>query len=271
LIYPSGLGAPTPDGRWVFTQRGNIGIEVFDARTLARLPKIDAPGLYRLLPSPDSRWLFGITKSQRGHGPSLDIFDVENKVLVRRLPTPQELAPQGIWLGETFFLYAYDGKQGNLWKVNPETTELGPPLVINFPDSSPDKRPTPHNLTAGGKHLFLYQGFGGKGDARSGSSQEIPGGIFSLELSSGKIIGHFARSVPFARVIASADGKWLYGMDPGMTGWRGPVRLLKLDASNGAILAERALEQDVWFISLAKLPVSAIPKGEVQPAPCDSR
>lgn len=119
LISPSSLGAPTPDGRWLFTQRGNIGIEVFDAKTLVRLPKIDAPGLYRLLPSPDSRWLFGITYSQRGHGPSLDIFDIENKVLVRRLPVSNDPLPQGIWLGDQFFLYADDGNQGKLvWFIS---------------------------------------------------------------------------------------------------------------------------------------------------------
>jgi hypothetical protein len=48
------------------------------------------------------------------------------------------------------------------------------------------------------------------------------------------------------------------------------MRLLKLDASNGVIVAERALEQDVWFISLAKLPASAIPQGAVQPEPCEN-
>jgi hypothetical protein len=52
---------------------------------------------------------------------------------------------------------------------------------------------------------------------------------------------------------------------------RVPVRLLKIDVSNGATLAERALEQDVWFISLAQLPVSVIPQGEVQSQPCESR
>jgi hypothetical protein len=270
LIYPSSLGAASPDGRWLFTQRGNIGIEVFDARTLSRLPRIDAPGLYRLLPSPDSRWLFGITYSQRGHGPSLDIFDIENKVLVRRLPTPEGLLPAGIWLGDQFFLYAYDGNQGNLWKVTPESTKLDEPLKITFPASSPENRAIRHTLIAGGKHLFLYEGFGGKLDRRSGSTQEIPGGIISVEPSSGKIAGHFARSVRFARVITDADGRFLYGIEPGMTGWRGPVRLLKLDASNGAIVAEHALEQDVWFISPAKLPASAIPQGAVQPEPCEN-
>jgi hypothetical protein len=269
LISPSGLGAPSPDGRWLFTQRGNIGIEVFDAKTLFRLPRIDAPGLYRLLPSRDSRWLFGITYSQRGHGPSLDIFDLENKVLVRRLFTPGEYLPTGNWLGDQFFLYIYDGNQGNLWKVTPETTKLDAPLKIALPNSIPKNQFVLHELIAGGKHLFLYEGFGHK-LARSGNSEEIPGGIFSIEPSSGKIVGHFARSVHFARVIASPDGNWLYGIDSGQIHWSGPVRLIKLDASNGAIVAERALEQDVWFISLAKLPASAIPKGAVQPESCEN-
>jgi hypothetical protein len=269
LISPSSLGAPSPDGRWVFTQRGPIGIEVFDAKTLVRLPIIDAPGLYQLMPSRDSRWLFGITYSQRGHGPSLDIFDIENKVLVRRFPTPGEYLPAGIWLGDQFFLYVYDGNQGNLWKVTPETTKLDAPLKIAIPTSFPKNRFILHKLIAGGKRLFLYEGFGHKLDPRGSSSEEIPGGIFSIEPSSGKILGHFARSVHFARVTASPDGKWIYGMDSGEIHWSGPVRLLKLDASNGAIVAERALERDVWFISLAKLPASAIPQGAVQTEPCE--
>src|SRR5262245_30400601 len=271
LIYPSSLGAPSPDGRWLFTQRGNGGIEVFDAKTLTRLPKIDAPGLYQLLPSPDSRWLFGVTYSQRGHGPALDIFDLENKILVRRLPTPDGLLPRGIWLGDQFYLYAHDGNQGNLWKVTPETTKLDPPLKITFPSSSPEVRSIPRNLTAGGEHLFLYQGFGGKGDSRRDDGQGAPGGIFSVEPAGGKIVGHLARSVQFARVIADKDGRFLYGIDSGMTGWRGPVRLLKLDASNGEVVAEHALEQDVWFFSLGELPASVIPQAAVQPEPCESR
>ena len=269
LIFPSSLGAPSPDGRWLFTQRGNGGIEVFDAKALVRLPRIDATGLYQLLPSPDSRWLFGVTYSQRSHGPAIDIFDIENKVLVRRLPTPEGLLPRGIWLGDQFFLYAHDGNQGNLWKLSPESTKLDSPLKITFPGSSPGERSIPTNLTAGGEHLFLYEGFGGKGARGPDDGQEIPGGIFSIEPSSGKIVGQFARSDHFARVVADKDGRFLYGIDPGKSDWRGPVRLLKLDATDGAIVAEHALEEDVWFFSLAKLPASVIPQGAVQPKPCE--
>jgi len=266
LISPSSLGATSSDGRWLFTQRGPIGIEVFDAKTLARLPQIDAPGLYQLLPSPDSRWLFGVTYSQRGQGPALDIFDLENKAMVRRLSTPKGLLPAGVWLGDQFFLYAHEGKQGNLWKVTPETTELDAPLKITFPDSPDENRSIPRSLTAGGIHLFLYEGFGYKDDRRSYDGQEIPGGIFSIEPSSGKIISRFARSVHFHRVNASADGRYLYGIDSVEIGSK---RLIKLDASNGAVVAERALERDVWFISLAKLPASILPQGEVRPKPCE--
>jgi hypothetical protein len=269
LIFPSSLGAPSPDGRWLFTQRGNIGIEVFDAKTLARLPRIDAPGLYKLRPSPDSRWLFGITNSQRGHGPALDIFDIENKVMVRRLPIPNGHGhfPEGSWLGDQFFLYDNRGGQGKLWKVTPETTVLDAPLKITLPNSFLGNGIVHHTLIAGGKHLFLYEGFGHK--LARDITQDIPGGIFSIEPSSGKIVGHFASSVHFARVIAAKDGQFLYGIDSDRTG--GSVRLLKLDASNGAVVAERAIERDVWFISLANLPVTAIPQGEVQPESCESR
>src|SRR6266540_4042629 len=96
---------------------------------------------------------------------------MDNKVLVRRLPTPGEYLPAGNWLGDQFFLYVYDGNQGNLWKVTPETTKLDAPLKIALPASFPKNRFILHKL--------------------------IAGGIFSIEPSSGKIVGHFARSVHY--------------------------------------------------------------------------
>ena len=270
LVFPSSLGVPSPDGRLLFTQRGNVGIEVFDAKTLARLPTIRAPGLYQLLPSPDGQWLFGTTYSQGGQGPSLDIFDIEKQILVRRLPIPRGLLPQGAWLGDQFYLYAHDGNQGNLWKVASETAKLDAPVKITFPDLSIEKEPIHQGVIAGGKHLFIYEGFGGKIDRRRGSDRAIPGGIFSVEPSGGKITGHFARAVQFARVLASADGQWLYGIDSGPADWRGPIQLLKLDALSGEVVTERALEPDVWFITLAKLPKSVTPQGEIQPDLCES-
>jgi hypothetical protein len=63
----------------LFTQRGNVGIEVFDPQSLLRLPTVKAPGIYRLQPSPDGRLLFGITN---GPAPSLDLFDVQRAVRI---------------------------------------------------------------------------------------------------------------------------------------------------------------------------------------------
>jgi hypothetical protein len=53
-------------------------IDVLNAGTFDRLPTIKAPGVYRPYPSPDGRWLFGITNFA---GPSLDIFDLEADIV----------------------------------------------------------------------------------------------------------------------------------------------------------------------------------------------
>ncbi|MBI4483917.1 MAG: hypothetical protein HY652_13655 [Acidobacteria bacterium] len=268
LIDPSSLAVTSPDGRWLFTQRGAVGIEIFDASTLARLPIMDAPGFYRLLPSPDGRWMFGTTNWR---GPSLDVFDLEKRTLVRRLALPRGSAPRGAWLDEQFYLYAHDHKQGNLWKVKPETTELDVPVQIALPDLATDNKPLFHELIVGGERLFLYEPFGHKLDRRHRSAKAVPGGIFAIEPSSGNVIGYWTSSVHFHQVMASSDGRHLYGLDSGPLGWRGPVRLLKLDATSGTVLAERLLENDVWFMALARLPKLLAPHGEVQPKPYGTR
>ena len=61
LREPALRSTPSPDGTRLFLQRGNVGIDVFDAKTFARLPTIEAPGNYALQPSPDGRWLMGTT------------------------------------------------------------------------------------------------------------------------------------------------------------------------------------------------------------------
>src|ERR1022692_2534466 len=75
LTAPALFGAPSPDGRFLFTQ-GDRGVDIFNARTLRRLPTMTAPGAYNLQPSPYGRWLLGITNSP---APSVDIFDLQAK------------------------------------------------------------------------------------------------------------------------------------------------------------------------------------------------
>jgi hypothetical protein len=157
LIFPSSPGVTSPDGRLLFTQRGNVGVEVFDAKSLARLPVIKAPGGYALYVSPDSRWLFGATSWV---GPSLDVFDVERGTLVRRLALPGELSPRGAWLGNRFYLYAHDGKQGNLWQVTPDTTELAAPKKIALAIAGRDGKPVWQQMLAAGDRLIVFEPLG---------------------------------------------------------------------------------------------------------------
>lgn len=282
LIEPSGLGVVTPDSQRLFIQRGNVGIDVFNAQTLVRMPTVATPNQYRLYPSPDSRWLFGITTGVNGQGPSLDVFDLKQAMLIRRLPFPKDLPsfeklrqstwawPDGAWLGDHFYLYAHDGKQANLWPVTPGTTTLSSSIKLPLPDLADIDQPILHSLRAAGERLFLYEQFGTKIDRRR-NYRKVTGGLFVIEPRSGKVIAHLAPSIEFARLIVSPDGRRLYGIASGPTDWRGPVRLIQLDATSGAVITERTLEDDVWFISLAALPKSLVPTGEVRPIPCQAR
>src|SRR5579862_3756257 len=51
----------TMAGKKILVQRGDAGIDVFDAQTLQALPVIPAAASYRLQVSPDGRAAFGIT------------------------------------------------------------------------------------------------------------------------------------------------------------------------------------------------------------------
>jgi hypothetical protein len=264
LIFPSGPAAVTPDGRFMFTQRGPVGIEAFDAETLAHLPSIAAPGLYDLQASPDSRWLFGTTNFQRGFGPSLDIFDLYAKTLRRRLPLPNGFSGKGLWLGDEFYLYASDGKQFNIWKVTPQTSALGEPIKISLPDLNETGEEIWHIPVAAGGRLFLYEPFGYTIDRRRKQGEAASGGAIAIDAASGKVIARIAETSRFGKLMASGDGKWLYGLDSGKLEWSGPVRLLKLDALTGAVAAERVLDTDSWSMTVARLPSNLAPQGEVR-------
>jgi hypothetical protein len=84
LTEPSLYGAVSPDGRFLFSQ-GARGVEVFNATTLLRLQRMKGPGAYNLQPSPDGRWLLGVTNSPQ---PSVDVFDLKGGAMVRQVPIP---------------------------------------------------------------------------------------------------------------------------------------------------------------------------------------
>lgn len=274
LNEPALHSVPSPDGRWVFTQRGNVGLEVFDARTLARMPTIEAPGVYGLHPSPDSRWLFGLTNWD---GPSIDIFDLGLMRLVRRLPVPADRdkdwsGDNGVWLGEYFYYYLHQSEhQAYLWTITPERSSLDAPvaLTVALPGVTGAQLPAHANLVGGGGRLFVYTplSWWSKVDPRS-TGEAVTGGVFVVEPTKGKVAAHLVPSQDFGRVIASPDGRYLYGLVEEGPRREGPVRLLKLDAVTGTVLAEHMLPSDAWSITTATLPETLVPRGEVQPAAC---
>ncbi len=270
LLEPVADSAPSPDGRWLFAQRGNMGVGVYDAQTLAPAGTIAAPGMYALYPSPDDHWLLGITNWQ---GPSLDVMDVESQILVRRLPIPMSDAAvgnafgAGAWLGERFYLYGHDGRQASLRAVSAETTALGTgqPIASAVADLAASGLPSAPTLVAGGERLFLYVPLAPwlMFDPRREGSGIVRAGLFVLDPATSQVTAHLAPSVDFAQVVASRDGRRLYGLAAGP-----PVRLLALDAESGALLAERRLADDVWSVALATLPEELLPYGDVQPSGC---
>jgi hypothetical protein len=262
LIEPAQEGVPSPDGR-LYTQRGNVGIEVFDLKSLARLPCVRAPGVYSLFPSPDGRWLFGTTVEK---GPSLDVFDAEKGGLVRRLPVPVRF-PTGTWFGGSFYLYGQYRKNGKLWTVSPQAEALGPGIKIGLPDLAADCQPLIQNFGASG-HLFLYERFGYTLDRRRRCSTHVLSGAFVIDPSTGAVLSHIASSFHFAYLVASPGGQRLYGIDGGGPDWEGPVRLVKLNPETGEVLLRRTVETDYWSVAVATVTDLLVPRGEVQALPC---
>jgi hypothetical protein len=242
-------GITTPDGSRIFTQRGNVGIDVFDGITFERLPTIETPGVYHLVPSGDGQWLYGTTYGPRA---SLDVFDIARNRLVHHIELPYEL-PRGLWLNGQFLMYALDGSVGRLWTLKPETTELGPGMVVRLPDLVPNCGPLLQIPIGSNARLFVYELFGYKLDRRSGCNQSIPGGVFEIAPASGEVMSHLDPEVHFGGLLVSHDGQTLYGIDVASANWIFP-RLVKIDATSGKVLAQRALQDGVWSLSITEIP-----------------
>jgi hypothetical protein len=71
-------------------------------RYLEPLAHHESDRAYNLQPSPDGRWLLGVTNSPN---PSLDIFDMNSMSLARRLPIPATGPFTGAWAGDRFYLF----------------------------------------------------------------------------------------------------------------------------------------------------------------------
>jgi hypothetical protein len=247
LVEPA-LSATVTAGR-LFTQRGNIGIEAFDLQDLNRLPTIKAPGVYRLRASPDGRLLVGLSNWPQ---PSLDLFDAVQGGLIASQRMPEGSSLAGAWLGRQYFLLAVQSGQAMLRPVNPDSGKLGEALSLSHAGSPAGSFPlcqmTAYDVIASGGRLAIYGQFGSKSDGAC----TVPGGFVVADPRTGAVTDRFASDMSFRQMAASPDGLYLYGLDVGSPEWR--VRIVKMEARTGQVVAEKRIDSDVWNLTMGQIP-----------------
>jgi hypothetical protein len=244
-------------------------VDVFDARTLSRLPTIKATGAYNLQPSPDGRWVFGVTNTP---DPSLDIFDVNSMSLARRLPLPATGPFTGAWAGNRFYLFSYGVRgQGLLWSVGPESHEATATRSVDLPDlHGACNEPVLLMLAGAPDRLFLAEAFGFKVDRRGACPDAARDGVYVIQPSSGRV-SHIAPLVHVNRMAVSPDGQDLYVIQPSDPGAADGIRLLHIDVGTGRVLQVAAMQGSDWSLALAHIPSDLIPHGSVRATAFGSR
>jgi len=255
LVKPSLSATITPSG--VFTQRGNVGIEVFDLLSLKRLPTIHAPGVYRFEASSDGRRLFGLSNFPH---PSLDLFDAVQGSLIASQSLPDGSKSAGAWLDQQFFLFTLQSGQAMLRPISPNG-QTGPVATLSVSSSFPDCVETPYAMIASAGKLILYPSFGGKGD----SNCQGPGGFAIADPGTGLVLDRFDSS-RFRQIVASPDGRYLYGLEVGMPAWRRRVQILKMDAT-GRVIGQRDLDPDVWYLIAGRIPQQLLGQMDLSASP----
>ncbi|MGA2134506.1 MAG: hypothetical protein ABSH50_19630 [Bryobacteraceae bacterium] len=254
------FATPSLDGRFIFTQ-GEHGVDFFDASNLERRLPMRAPGTYHLQPSPDGRWLLGITNSPK---PSLDIFDMQSQTLARQLNIPAGPA-MGAWTGEQFHILNYTppGK-AQLWNIKADDTKLPEPKEIQLRDlHAACNQPVLLTLAGSADRLFLAEAFGYKMDRRRACPGARTGGIYTIDPTSGSA-QLIAPSVHVNRMVASPDGHDLYVLQSAAAGQTGSARLLHIDARSGNTISSATLTPDDWSLLYARIPHELVPHGYVR-------
>jgi hypothetical protein len=241
ILWPAFL--PVLANGKVFAQRGDDGIEIFDARSLAHLPTLRVPGVYRMAPSPDGQWLFG---TRQFPTPGLDIFDLTRFRMVKTFSLEGAELLRGTWLGSHYYLFATGVPgAGRFWTVDPEATSMGQPKLVRLGEPAACIEPD-YDAVAAGDRLAIYSPIGTKAGCTGG-------GYVLIDPAAGTAQPRIAPEIHFARLIAGPDGKSLYGVTSGDAP-AGEMRLVRLDAASGKVLASRTLPGDVWSISTGRIP-----------------
>jgi hypothetical protein len=217
----------------------------------------------RLHLSPDRRWLFGVRNFR---GPALDIYDLAREEIVRTLTPGGDEAyswADGIWAGNSFYFYAASPHAaGRLWTLSPESTQLGEGVAIPAFSHEACRDDLVAEIAASEDRVFLYEWFGGKIDRRRRCGEQIPGGAWIVDPTTGRLLNRVAPKLHFSKLISNQTGTELYGLTSGHADSQGPVTLIRIDARTGRVVQSRALDRDFWWIATARLKV--VPSGDVQ-------
>jgi hypothetical protein len=256
------FAVPSADGHSIFTQ-GSRGVDEYDADSLRLRMLRKAPGTYNLQPSPDGKWLLGITNSE---GPSLDVFDLSHSGVDRRIEIPTGPAT-GAWAGDRFYLFSYSAPgKGSLWSVKPEDTKLSQPKEIELPDlHAACNQPVLLMLAGAADKLFLAEAFGYKIDRRKACPDVTAGGIYVIEPSTGHV-NRIAASVRVNRMVVTPDGHDIYAIHSASPARQSEVHLMHIDANSGRTLAFTTLESGDWNLTLTHTPATLLPRGYVRAA-----
>ena len=147
-----------------------------------------------------------------------------------------------------------------------------PPALsaLRRPDGS-SFRPT---VVAVGDLLVAYERTGAGLIMSPDRDRQPPVGAFLVDPKTGTVVRHILPDVFFRDLIASHDGRFLYGIEDWPRG--DPVRFMRIDAGTGAVTAERILHPargsgglvEEWALAYADVPAAFVPQGEVRVNPC---
>jgi hypothetical protein len=160
---------------------------------------------------------------------------------------PRSPSLAGAWVGNRYYLLAVESGEARLWPVSSADGELGAPVSLSPHGGFPDCQSVPYDAVALGGKIVIYGQFGLKSDGTCA----LPGGFVIVDPVTGAVSERFASRRGFRQLVAGAGGQYLYGLEAG--GWR-QVRIVKLDAATGRVLAEKPLEPDVWYLTTGRLP-----------------
>jgi hypothetical protein len=251
-------------GIWGSSSREPIVIAdgvVYQAAKLASAGIVESGISFQFHLSSNGSSLIRFTSSL---APEIDLYDLSVGASFRKL-TPPDLGDgwnaSGTWSGDNFYLYAnkFGQPDARVWTLSSNATQLDEGIIVEPHGDVPGcRRETFEAVTAAGGNLFLYESFGGKFDRRPGCDQQIPGGAWLLDPSTGHIVKHVAPDLYFSQLIPDRTQPILYGLSADGDNFYESVKLARIDAHDGRVLQTRTLDSDLWRIVTAT--VKTLPK-----------